>query len=91
MAGQGLDGVVAKRGDLRCQPGKRAMQKFKIWKTIDAVVAGIYEDDRGHVEHLPLGLYDDAGMFNYIGRYRSTETEAQIRKKLKRPQTHHTP
>jgi len=29
MAGQGLDGIVAKRGDLSYQPGKRAMQKFK--------------------------------------------------------------
>jgi ATP-dependent DNA ligase len=83
MAGQGLDGIVAKRGDLRYQPGKRAMQKYKLWKSIDAVVGGIYEDDRGHVEHLLLGLYDDAGLLNYIGRCRSPGTEAEIRKKLK--------
>jgi len=83
MAGQGLDGIVAKRGDLRYQPGKRAMQKYKLWKSIDAVVGGIYEDDRGHVEHLLLGLYDDDGLLNYIGRCRSPGTEAVIRKKLK--------
>ena len=82
MAGQGLDGIVAKRGDLSYQPGKRAMQKYKLWKSIDAVVGGIYEDDRGHVEHLLLGLYDDAGLLNYIGRCRSPGTEGKIRKKL---------
>jgi len=74
---------VAKRGDLRYQPGKRAMQKYKLWKSIDAVVGGIYEDDRGHVEHLLLGLYDDAGLLNYIGRCRTPGTEVEIRKKLK--------
>jgi ATP-dependent DNA ligase len=83
MAGQGLDGIIAKRGDLPYQPGKRAMQKFKIWKTIDAVVGGIYEDERGHVEHLLLGLYDDAGLLNYVGRCRPPETEKATRKKLK--------
>jgi ATP-dependent DNA ligase len=83
MAGQGLDGIVAKRADLSYQPGKRAMQKFKIWKTIDAVVGGIYLDDREHVEHLLLGLFDDAGLLNYIGRCRSPGTEAEIRKVLK--------
>jgi ATP-dependent DNA ligase len=46
MAGQGLDGIVAKNAGERYQPGKRAMQKFKFWKSIDAVVAGIYEDNR---------------------------------------------
>jgi ATP-dependent DNA ligase len=82
LARGGIDGVVAKRGSEHYQPGKRAMQKFKIWKTIDAVVAGIYEDDRGHVEHLLLGLYDDVGLLNYIGRCRSPGTETEIRKKL---------
>ncbi len=83
MAGQGLDGIVAKRGDLPYQPGKRSMQKYKLWKSIDAVVGAIYEDSRGHVEHLLLGLYDDAGLLNYIGRCRPEGTEAEIRKKLK--------
>ena len=75
--------IVTKNAGERYRPGKRAMQKFKIWKTIDAVVAGIYEDDRGHVEHLLLGLYDDAGLLNYIGRCRSPGTEKEIRAELK--------
>ncbi len=83
MADAGLDGIVAKRGDLDYQPGKRAMQKYKLWKSVDAVVGGIYEDDRGHVEYLLLGLYDDAGLLNYVGRCRLSGAEAEIRKKLK--------
>ncbi len=55
MAGQGLDGIVAKNAGERYQPGKRAMQKYKLWKSIDAVVGGIYLDSRGQVEHLLLG------------------------------------
>jgi ATP-dependent DNA ligase len=83
LAGQGMDGVMAKRLGDHYQPGKRAMQKFKLWKSIDCVVGGIYEDGRGHVEHLLLGLYDDDGKLNYIGRCPAPGTEAEIRKKLK--------
>jgi ATP-dependent DNA ligase len=82
LAGQGLDGVMAKRLDDHYQPGKRAMQKFKLWKSIDAVVGAIYEDARGHVEHLLLGLYDAAGKLNYVGRCPPPGTEAEIRKQL---------
>jgi len=83
LIGNGIDGVIAKRGAEHYQSGKRAMLKFKLWKSIDAVVGGIYEDEAGRVEHLVLGLYDDAGKLNYIGRCRSPESEAEIRKKLK--------
>jgi ATP-dependent DNA ligase len=83
LAGQGLDGIMAKRLADPYQPGKRAMQKFKLWKSVDAVVGGIYEDERGHVEHLLLGLYDDAGKLNYIGRCPPPLSEAEMRKKLK--------
>jgi ATP-dependent DNA ligase len=83
LAGQGLDGVMAKRADEAYQAGKRAMQKFKLWKSIDCVVGGLYEDESGHVEHLLLGVYDDEGLLNYIGRCRTPGTEAEIRKKLK--------
>jgi ATP-dependent DNA ligase len=84
MAGHGLDGIIAKNEREAYQSGKRAMQKYKLWKSIDAVVGGIYEDERGHVEHLLLGLYDKAGLLNYIGRCRSPESEKEIRAKLKR-------
>jgi ATP-dependent DNA ligase len=67
--GHGLDGVVAKRLDLTYQPGRRAMQKFKLWKTVDCVVGGLYcrPGTRG-VEYLLLGLYDDEDRLNYVGR-----------------------
>jgi hypothetical protein len=34
-------GSAAKNAGERYQPGKRAMQKFKLWKSIDTVVGGI--------------------------------------------------
>jgi ATP-dependent DNA ligase len=40
--GHGLDGIVAKRLDLPYRAGKRVMQKFKLWQTVDCVVGGIY-------------------------------------------------
>jgi ATP-dependent DNA ligase len=83
LACKGMDGVMAKPAWEHYEAGKRVMQKFKLWKSIDCVVGGIYEDDRGHVEHLLLGLYDDDGKLNYIGRCRTPGTEAEIRKKLK--------
>jgi ATP-dependent DNA ligase len=67
--GHGLDGIVAKRLDLPYRPGERAMQKYKLWQTVDCVVGGIYYK-RGtpSVEYLLMGLYDDAGKLNYVGR-----------------------
>ncbi|MEX0624979.1 MAG: ATP-dependent DNA ligase, partial [Chloroflexota bacterium] len=38
--GAGLDGVIAKRADLRYLPGKREMAKIKHLRTADCVVAG---------------------------------------------------
>jgi ATP-dependent DNA ligase len=67
--GRGLDGVVAKRLDLTYQPGRRAMQKFKLWKTVDCVVGGLYcRPGTRDAEYLLLGLYDGAGRLNYVGR-----------------------
>ena len=67
--GHGLDGIVAKRLELPYRPGERVMQKFKLWKTVDCVVAGIYhKPNTTSVEYLLMGLYDDAGRLNYIGR-----------------------
>jgi ATP-dependent DNA ligase len=79
QAGRGLDGIVAKRLDLPCRPGQRAMQKYKLWKTIDCVVGGIYYR-RGtqQVEYLLLGLYDDEGRLNYVGRCGVGENAPEI-------------
>lgn len=64
----GLDGIVAKRLDLAYQPGRRAMQKYKQWHTVDCVVGGFYPKSGGEPEYLLLGLYDAAGRLNYVGR-----------------------
>jgi ATP-dependent DNA ligase len=60
--GHGLDGIVAKRLDLPYRPGERAMQRYKLWQTVDCVVGGIYYK-RGtrSVEYLLMDLYDEAG------------------------------
>jgi ATP-dependent DNA ligase len=66
--GLGLDGIVAKRLDLSYRPGERAMQKFKLWQTVDCVGGGIYYKRGTHaVEYLLMGLYDDDGKLNYVG------------------------
>jgi ATP-dependent DNA ligase len=76
---EGLDGIVAKRLDLSYQPGERAMRKFKLWKTVDCVVGGLYHK-RGTqaVEHLLLGLYDEEGKLSYVGRARIYRDSAEI-------------
>jgi ATP-dependent DNA ligase len=33
----GLDGIVAMRLDLPYRPGERAMQRYKLWQTVDCV------------------------------------------------------
>jgi ATP-dependent DNA ligase len=81
-ANHGFDGIVAKRQDDIYHPGERAMVKFKIWKTVDTVVAAFYENKAGKVEYLLLGLYDDAGLLHHVGRTRPPDDEAATRKKL---------
>jgi ATP-dependent DNA ligase len=66
---EGLDGVMAKNADEPYRPGKRAMRKFKLRKTIDCVVGGIYRNaGSGEIESLLLGLYGGDGKLNYVGR-----------------------
>jgi ATP-dependent DNA ligase len=81
--GHGLDGIVAKRLDEEYRAGERAMFKYKLWKTVDCVVAGLYLDDDKTVEYLLLGLYDAGGLLHYVGRVRPQEPEKEIRKILK--------
>jgi ATP-dependent DNA ligase len=81
--GHGLDGIVAKRLDDAYRPGERAMFKYKLWKSVDCVVAGLYLDDNGKVEYLLLGLYDEDRLLHYVGRVRPRESETEIRAILK--------
>jgi ATP-dependent DNA ligase len=66
--GAGLDGVVAKPGDLHYLPDKRAMVKVKHQRTADCVVAGFrtHKDGAG-VGSLLLGLFDGEGNLHHVG------------------------
>jgi ATP-dependent DNA ligase len=65
--GAGLDGVIAKSGDLRYQPGKRVMMKVKHERTADCVVGGFREHKDGGVGSLLLGLFDAEGVLHHVG------------------------
>src|SRR4051794_24351947 len=60
--GAGLDGVIAKRADLRYEPDKRVMTKIKHVRTADCVVAGyrVHKSAADAIGSLLLGLYVDA-------------------------------
>jgi ATP-dependent DNA ligase len=80
----GLDGILAKRLDAPYRPGERAMQKFKLWKTLDCVVGGLYrKGDTDAVESLLLGLYDEDGRLNYVGRAPVHAQRAEIARLVK--------
>ena len=65
---RGLDGVVAKRLDRPYLFGKRDMVKVKPRRTADCVVGGFRRAKSGEgVGSLLLGLYDDAGVLQYVG------------------------
>jgi ATP-dependent DNA ligase len=68
--GAGLDGVIAKRHDLRYAPGKREMAKIKHLRTADCVVAGFRWHKNGPgtmVGSLLLGLWNAAGQLQHVG------------------------
>jgi ATP-dependent DNA ligase len=68
--GAGLDGVVAKRLDLRYQPGVRAMAKVKHQRTADCALAGFrwHKDGPGTmIGSLLLGLHDAEGTLHHVG------------------------
>ena len=59
------------------------MQKYKVWKTVDCVVGGLYlkPGTTNIIEYLLCGLYDEAGRLNFVGRARVTD-EAEAHAKL---------
>ena len=66
--GAGLDGVVAKRGDLPYREDERVMVKVKHERTADCVVAGFrWHKHGGMVGSLLLGLFDDHGTLHHVG------------------------
>lgn len=66
---RGVEGIVAKRHDLKYLPGQRAMTKIKHVRTADCVVAGYrpYKGDAHAIGSLLLGLYTEAGELASVG------------------------
>ncbi len=67
--GAGLDGLIAKKLDLRYEPDKRVMTKIKHERTVDCVVAGyrVHKSGPDAIGSLLLGLYDDRGVLGSVG------------------------
>jgi len=67
--GAGLDGLIAKKLDLRYQPDKRVMSKIKHERTADCVVAGyrVHKSGPEALGSLLLGLYDERGVLASVG------------------------
>ncbi|MEY2471468.1 MAG: hypothetical protein QOK28_797 [Actinomycetota bacterium] len=65
----GIDGVVAKPVGLRYEPGRRAMTKVKLERTVDCVVAGMraYDGEAPALASLLLGLFDDDAVLRHVG------------------------
>ena len=79
----GLDGIVAKPLDQPYRPGERTMRKFKVWHTVDAVLAGYYEDEAtGTIDSLLFGLYGEDGLLHFVGHSRVYNDAAEIAKLL---------
>jgi ATP-dependent DNA ligase len=67
-AGQGIDGVVAKKRGLPYSHGARTMIKVKHERTAECVVAGFrLFHDRPELSSLLLGLHDADGQLQHVG------------------------
>ena len=69
QVGATLDGIIAKRRDLPYQSGNRkGMVKIKNYRSADCVVGGFrYNEGKGTVGSLLLGLYDAEGLLDHVG------------------------
>jgi len=70
---RGLEGVIAKRKDSRYQVAKRTRTwlKIKALKTVDCAIAGVTHGEGNRADTfgaLILGIYDDAGELQCVGR-----------------------
>jgi bifunctional non-homologous end joining protein LigD len=70
---QGLEGIVAKRGDRPYEPGRRSAYwvKFPLKQRQDVVIGGWETGQHGRAGQLGallVGVHDDAGRLNYCGQ-----------------------
>ena len=68
VAGEALDGVIAKRLDAAYAAGERAMVKVKPERTADCVIGGYRRASKGNaLASLLLGLHDEEGRLHHVG------------------------
>jgi ATP-dependent DNA ligase len=80
LAGEGLEGIVAKRLELPYESGERAMQKVKQIRTADCVVGGYRMTTKGGgLGSLLLGLYGDDGKLHHVGFTSSFNAEQRVK------------
>jgi ATP-dependent DNA ligase len=88
VAGDDLDGIIAKRLDCPYQSGERsAMRKIKLQRTADCVVGGFrYASKEKVIGSLLLGLYDAVGLLHHVGFCSGLKAEERraLASKLKR-------
>ena len=59
------------------------MRKFKLWHSVDAVLAGYYEDEATRtIDSLLFGLYSDDGLLHFVGHSRVYDDAAKIARLL---------
>lgn len=82
--GAGLDGIIAKKSDLKYVPGERVMVKVKHARTADCVIFGYRKSkDPPGVKSLLLGLYDENGTLHFVGHtssFKATERRTLLKK-----------
>lgn len=64
---RGVEGVVAKLGNLPYRSGQRQMIKVRRWRSVDCVVGGYAPDASGLPAALVLGIYDTCGILHHVG------------------------
>ena len=69
QVGSGLDGVIAKKLEMRYMSGERTgMVKVKHKRTADCVVGGFrYAEKARVIGSMLLGLYDEDGLLHHVG------------------------
>ena len=92
---QRWEGVIAKKRDSTYQAGRRSSSwiKDKIWNTQEVVIGGWRQGEGGRssgIGALLLGIPDDAGSLQFVGRVGTGFTEKELTKLKKTLEPLHT-
>jgi len=88
---RGIEGVVAKRRDLRYIAGQRLMVKVRARRSLDCVIGGFVPDHNDLPAVLLLGLYAEDGVLDHVGQTtvlsaaRRVEAQQRLARHIGRP------